>query len=99
MILRSNVNTGTNADKSCRHAGLAVEIVSGKPLRPGGGTGRRFNSRSLQQEIGMRPTLRHSFESLTPFLMLTGVFLAGLALAAVLARIVGAVVLYILHAF
>jgi hypothetical protein len=46
----------------------------------------------------MRSTLRHSFEALTPFLMLTGVFIAGLAVAAVLARVVGALVLYILHA-
>ena len=44
-------------------------------------------------------TMRHSLEALTPFLMLTGVFVAGLAVAAVLARVVGAVVLYILHAF
>ena len=46
----------------------------------------------------MRPTLRHSFEALTPFLMLTGVFIAGLAVAAVLARVVGTIVLFILHA-
>jgi hypothetical protein len=31
--------------------------------------------------------------------MLTGVFAVGLAVAAILARIVGALVLYILHAF
>jgi hypothetical protein len=47
----------------------------------------------------VRPTLRHSFEALTPFLMLTGVFAVGLAVAAILARVVGAIVLYILHAF
>ena len=44
-------------------------------------------------------TMRHSFEALTPFIMLTGVFVVGLAVAAVLARVIGAMVLYILHAF
>jgi hypothetical protein len=54
-------------------------------------------SNCLQWEIDM--TMRHSLEGLTPFLMLTGVFVVGLAVAAVLARVVGAIVLYILHAF
>jgi hypothetical protein len=47
----------------------------------------------------MRTSMRHSLEALTPFIMLTGVFVIGLAVSAVLAKIVGAIVLYILHAF
>jgi hypothetical protein len=71
--------------------------VSGNPLRRAHAQGSTFQE--LHWEIGMRTTLRHSFEALTPFLMLTGVFVVGLAVAAILARVVGTIVLYILHAF
>jgi hypothetical protein len=83
-----------------------VRIVSGKPLRRAKAQGSRLEgllhlgiANRLLREIGMRSTMRHSFEALTPFLMLTGVFVVGLAVAAILARIVGSIVLYILHAF
>jgi hypothetical protein len=75
-----------------------AQIVSGNPLRPTGASGGRFHQR-LPWEIGMRTSMRHSLEALTPFIMLTGVFVIGLAVSAVLAKIVGAIVLYILHAF